>query len=387
MKDLIIVVPNLVKTGGMDRPNLAVATRALSRGYRVTAIAHRAAPELDSFPNFRLVKVPRPLGSVMFGEALLDLRARREKRRRRSATVLGNGGNHPRADVSWAHYVHAAERIPPHGGLFRRLYDRAKRRRNIWRERAAFRYAELVIADSNRCRDDVMRYHGVDPARSVTVYYGIDPEAFKPVSPDERATAEMHLGLPPNERRCLFVGGIGDRRKGLDTLLEAWRQVSSQREWDTKLLVVGSGRALQTYRELARQWHIQDTVHFLGFRHDVDELLRAANCLVAPTRYEPYGLAVHEAICVGLPAIVSSTAGVAERYPPNVQSLLLRDPDDPAELAAVLRRWKDDERRYAVDFGGFGAVLRARTWDQMADDFLDLIETRARRAAFRGSSP
>ena len=52
---------------------------------------------------------------------------------------------------------------------------------------------------------------------------------------------------------------------------------------------------------------------------DVPNLLRAADCLVAPTRYEAYGLGVHEALCCGLPGIVSADAGVAERYSPELQ--------------------------------------------------------------------
>ncbi|MDK2408772.1 glycosyltransferase [Aphanizomenon sp. PH219] len=54
-------------------------------------------------------------------------------------------------------------------------------------------------------------------------------------------------------------------------------------------------------------------INFLGFRADVPNLLRAADCLVAPTRYEAYDLGVHEALCCGLPAIVSADAGVDER--------------------------------------------------------------------------
>src|SRR5262245_39399721 len=108
----------------MDRANLALATRAIARGHLVTCITSRADEYLRREPKLRLIKVPRPFGSNVLGEFLLRLRAATEQRLRPSTIVLANGGNHPKAQVSWVHYVHAADRTPLPGHLFRRLYDR-----------------------------------------------------------------------------------------------------------------------------------------------------------------------------------------------------------------------------------------------------------------------
>jgi len=73
----------------------------------------------------------------------------------------------------------------------------------------------------------------------------------------------------------------------------------------------------------ARELGLGDRLDFLGFRQDVPNLLRSADGMVAPTRYEAYGLGMQEAICCGMPAIVSEDVGIAERYPINLKSLLL----------------------------------------------------------------
>jgi glycosyltransferase involved in cell wall biosynthesis len=65
-----------------------------------------------------------------------------------------------------------------------------------------------------------------------------------------------------------------------------------------------------------------DRVRFLGFRTDVPEIPSALDGLVHP-RYEAAGLSVHEALCRGLPAIVTACAGVAERYPADLRHCLL----------------------------------------------------------------
>jgi glycosyltransferase involved in cell wall biosynthesis len=376
--EIIIVVPKLVKTGGMDRANLGLATRASRRGHQVVLVTHHADSSLSGLPNVKVVSVPCPFGLDVVGEVLLGLQAQIEQRRLPSAIVLANGGNYARAEANWVHYVHAAERTPPSQMGWRRFYDRAKRRRNIRREKAALRRARLVIADSKSCRDAVIAHHGVDPAKAFAIYYGIDGDHFHPLARDLRAPKELALGLTPGRRRCLFVGGIGDSRKGLDTLLGAWRELSGDPGWDAELIVVGTGRSLQMYRSQVKEWRIDDVVKFFGFRKDVDLLLQVTDCFVAPTRYEPYGLAVHEAICSGVPAIVSATAGVAERYPEPLRGLLLDRPDDAASLAKALRQWRGNESRYADDFRKFGIELARRSWDDMADDMLELLGTRAR---------
>ncbi len=66
----------------------------------------------------------------------------------------------------------------------------------------------------------------------------------------------------------------------------------------------------------------------VGFTNRVSDILAAADVLVSPVRYESYGLNVQEAICCGVPAIVSRAAGVAERYPTELSDLLLPDPND-----------------------------------------------------------
>ena len=77
----------------------------------------------------------------------------------------------------------------------------------------------------------------------------------------------------------------------------------------------GTGAELPAWRQRAQAAGLGDRMRFLGFRSDVPEILAALDALVHPARYEAYGLSVHEALCRGVPAIVSASAGVAERIP------------------------------------------------------------------------
>jgi glycosyltransferase involved in cell wall biosynthesis len=241
-------------------------------------------------------------------------------------------------------------------------------------ERAALRAARVVLTNSDRTRSDVITHVGVPAERVHTVYYGIDAASFAEVGEDERAKSRRTLGWPGDRPRVAFVGALGDRRKGFDVLYDAWRLLCALPSWDTDLVVVGTGRELPAWQERAQRDGLAQRFSFLGFRRDVPTLLAACDALVAPSRYEAYGLGVHEALCRGLPAIVAADAGVAERYPALLAGLLLRDVESANDLARALRAWRDDAARIRREVGAFSDALRARSWDDMARDIVARAE-------------
>ena len=102
--------------------------------------------------------------------------------------------------------------------------------------------------------------------------------------------------------------------------------------------------------------------------------MAGCDALVAPTKYEAYGLAVHEALCCGLPAFVSADAGVAERYPAELNELLLSDPSSVRELVSKLRNWRSHASTVKAQMRAFATELRTRTWDDMAEQLCVLCE-------------
>jgi glycosyltransferase involved in cell wall biosynthesis len=113
----------------------------------------------------------------------------------------------------------------------------------------------------------------------------------------------------------------------------------------------------------------------LGFTDNVPTLLAAADLLVSPALYEPYGLNVQEAITRGVPAIVSARAGVAERYPPELKDMLLDNPTDDVALASRLLAWSSQVEAIRERFQALGGTLRAYTEQMMARTILEAAES------------
>jgi len=368
----LLVSGDFVKTGGMDRANYALASNLARSGHPVYLVTHRADSGLAA-QGVSVHRVPKPFGSYFLGGPLLDLTGRVRGRTVWNAggRVVVNAGNCGFGDVSWVHYVHSAYRTPPGGPRATRLRRGLMRWFFVNRERRCLRRARFVIANSQRTRNDLVELLGLPPERISVVYYGNDPEQFRPAGCGERDELRRALGFPTDRPLVVFIGALGDRRKGFDVLFEAWSRLCSQPEWDPLLLVVGSGGDLPAWRERAVAAGLTHNIRFLGFRDDVPAVLRSADALVSPTRYEAYGLGVHEALCCGLPAFVSRTAGVAERYPADLSILLL--PDDAGSIGDRLREWRGDMATFRASLDRFSADLRGFTWDDMASTILRAI--------------
>jgi glycosyltransferase involved in cell wall biosynthesis len=294
------------------------------------------------------------------------------------ARIVTNGDNCLWPGINWVHYVHGGYRGADRGApWWYRLKNRATWLYHRRREARLLRRSPLVITNSEMTRRDVIEGLGVDASRVHCVYLGVDPEQYAPRSEDEREEARAGLGVSGDVLLIVFVGALGyDRRKGFDTLLAALPQVRAALRRPVMVLAAGAG-ALGYWSKRVAALGLSDVVRLLGHVEAVPRLLAAADLFVSPVRYEPYGLNVHEAICRGVPAVVTRAAGVAERYPPELAGLLVDNPEDPAELASRLTAALQAVEAHAPHVRKLGAAWLCYTWESMAEAMVRLIEERA----------
>ena len=196
-------------------------------------------------------------------------------------------------------------------------------------EKEAFRQAKVIVAVSEKIEKDLLEI-GVPKERIRVILNGADLKEFSPGSADR-----SHLGLPEGVTLALFAGDIRSQRKNLDTVLHALVQVP-----ELHLAVAGSTER-SPYPPLATKLGLGDRVHFLGYRRDVSEIMKAVDLFVFPSRYEACTLVLLEAMATGLPVITAVTAGGAEIVTPDC-GVVLADSEDTQALAEVLIRLSSD---------------------------------------------
>lgn len=377
MTTYTLVTGDFVPTGGMDRANLAVASYLVRQEQSVCCVSHRVAPELLSSPRLQFAHVPKLAGSYFLASPLLDGAGRYWSARHgaKGGRTLVNGGNCLAHGANWVHYLHAAYRPEFKASLPRKARHLLSRRYFLATERQALKRASVIIANSERTRQDILQHLDIPSSRVHTVYYGSDSDRFSVTSPETRRAARQALGWNVEGKTAIFIGALGDRRKGFDTLYSAWRELCSQADWDVELAVVGVGAELPLWQARAEKEGLSQRIRFLGFRRDVPTLLAASDVLASPTRYEAYGLGVHEALISGVPAMVTTTAGVAERYTLALQSLLVASPDDVGAWATRLRDWRKRMEFYRTETAVLAQQLNAHSWDDMAAQIKTLMDS------------
>jgi glycosyltransferase involved in cell wall biosynthesis len=379
-----IVTQRIIKDDGQGRVNFEIAREALKRGHRVVMITTEVAPELDSYPSAEWVRVPvAGWPTALLREQIFAWRSTRWLRRHshRLDVLQVNGFDTWTAcDVNTAHFVHNAWlrsparivrlRRDPYG-LYQYLYTLLNAR---W-EKKAFGRAGVVVAVSGKIRDELEGI-GVPDERIRVIPNGVDLREFCPGSADR-----AKLGLPQGVPLALFAGGIQTPRKNLDTVLRALVDVP-----ELGLVVAGSG-AQSPYLRMVDHLGLSDRVRFLGHRQDIPELLRAADLLVFPSRYEPLGLAVLEAMASGRPVVTAITAGAAELVDRKC-GIVIDDPDDANALAAALKRLVRSPGDLETMGRAARAVAKRYSWELMVEHYMQLYEELAdQKRLFRRDTP
>lgn len=183
---------------------------------------------------------------------------------------------------------------------------------------------------------------------------GVDLSVFHPLvggAAAQRALRET-LGLPPG-RLALLVGTISER-KGADTFtagIELAGAAEGHPGWTGVMLGDGplAGDLAAAYPSVAQRGPVP--------AEEVPAWLQAADVVVVPSRREPLGLAAVEALACGIPVVAASVGGLRDVVHDGENGLLI-PPDDPAALAAALRRLGDADLRARLGAAGPASVNR-----------------------------
>ena len=122
----------------------------------------------------------------------------------------------------------------------------------------------------------------------------------------ERSAARSRLGLSEGDISFLFVANEL-HRKGFGTLIEAFARADLAQ---ARIDVVGRVSP-RDYQPRINRLRLAGRVHWHGSTSDVFPYYAAADALVLPTQYEPFGIVIVEALASGLPVITSRLAGAA----------------------------------------------------------------------------
>jgi glycosyltransferase involved in cell wall biosynthesis len=198
------------------------------------------------------------------------------------------------------------------------------------RERRTLRAAAAVVATSSSVAHRLAARHRLAADRVRVALPGVDP-------------APVSLGTPGG-RHLLCVASVTPR-KGQDVLVEALSQLSDLRWTCVCAGPLDRDRGfVDRVRGQLVDARLRDRVRFVGPRDDaqVARLYARADLLVLPSRAEPYGMVITEALARGLPVLASAVDGIPQalgRGPDGELPGMLVPPGRPDVLAEAVRDW------------------------------------------------
>jgi len=168
--------------------------------------------------------------------------------------------------------------------------------------------------------------------RSRVVLQGIEVDEVR-AQRAERPEVRAELGLDPH---VPVVGTVANLRvqKAYPDLLVAARGVLEQLP-DVRFVAVGQGPLEVEIRTLHAQLGLGDRFLLLGHRPDAVRVMAACDVFVLASHWEGLGVAVMEALALGLPVVATAVGGVPEVVEHGREGLLV-PPRQPRKLAAAL---------------------------------------------------
>ncbi len=367
-------------TGGTERCAASLLRELAQRNHRVTLFT--ASVDGQDLGSIDIRRVPR-LSSPSPASYTSFLFFASLKRRFSESfdIVYSPGANTLAADVVTAHYSAARGRklmqsgeLALTGSSIRKMSRRTFLAMTERTERQLYRstHCRKIIAVSERLKGDLVEDYDLDFDKLTVIPNGVDADEFN--AEDRSSSRQEHrdeLGLEAGDKLALFLGGDWER-KGLTTLLEAFSQMPPEKA-DLKLAIVGQG-SVPEWTTRAESLKLRDRAFFCGPTDDPAGWYAAADLLVLPTRYEPFGLPPMEAAACGTPSIFSSCCGCAEVLPDEEAGLHLENPMSPEELRMKLQKLAADEELRSALAGRARVIAGEWNWTRVAAETEAIFE-------------
>ncbi|MDT4922226.1 MAG: hypothetical protein QOI15_3128, partial [Pseudonocardiales bacterium] len=246
------------------------------------------------------------------------------------------------------------------------IYQRSATMRRSWRRLVSA--AHVVTGCSQQVLDEAVAVYGDGLAQKARVVRnGVDVAAVRAAEPLRR------------RRRYLFGIGRLVPQKGFDILVAAFGHVAAAYP-DVDLVIAGDGSERAGLERQIAAAGLADRVELIGGvpAAQAFQLFRGATGFVLPSRQEPQGIVVIEAMAAGAPVVATRVGGVPETVRDGVNGLLTDV--DPDAIAKALRVLLDDPDAARGRAARASADVEAYDWWRITDEY-EACYADARRGA------
>ncbi len=217
---------------------------------------------------------------------------------------------------------------------------------------------------------------GVMVKKNLVDYFGI---------PDEKVTVIRNAIVPfdgqitkdetierLHSEGCFIVGNIGrlSEQKGMEYYIQALPEVLKNHP-ETHFLIIGTGELENSLKERAKRLNIEDNLHFLGYRKDIQNLISQLDLVVLSSLWEGLPLTPIETFSVGKTVVATAVDGTVEIIRDGENGYLI-PPQNPKAIARkVIDLLEHPDCRHVMEKNGYRTFLTEFSFGVFCQKVLD----------------
>lgn len=229
-----------------------------------------------------------------------------------------------------------------------------KRSKKSFYHRLVYKYLDHVIAISDHTRKNNLRALPISEKKITRLYSGVDLKRFRSsLTSEERKVLRKELGLSDETIAIALPGRITvDKRQNV--FVEAIERLLLKEELDypIKAYVIGGltayegsdEPAVEHLKQQVMRSSFKEKIILTGYREDMHNIMQVMDIVCIPSREEPFGLVVIEAMALGLPIVGSSAGAIPEILGKEGEFGLLAEVDNPESFAAKFLALVESEK-------------------------------------------
>ena len=176
-------------------------------------------------------------------------------------------------------------------------------------EKIMAKWTDVIITINNEDYSSIERMKKKKGCKLYLVHgAGVDVDSsLLNMSNVEKKRSELYI---PNEAKLVTSIGFLNKNKNYKVVIKALRLLGDKH--DIHYVLCGEGNEENRLKKLAKKSGLENKVHFLGFRTDVFEIIKASDLVIVPSFREGVPRVVLEAMNLEVPCIGSDTRGIRE---------------------------------------------------------------------------
>lgn len=359
--------------GGAEKVTANCARELIRRGHQVTVFSEKFERLSDC--DMEWVEVPKRFSGFSFANSVRFHRNVQKKLRDRSRfdVVYSLSRTFPCDVLRVTEQLHA-EWLPIGYSALQRLNPRHKAILKL--EKALFlaQNVKKVVTNSELVKKQVVSRFQYPQDRIFVVRNGVDHSIFTPPAAGEKETSRKRRDFGDKNVNLLFVAG-NFRIKGLEAALKAIGKLDSKLKERLRLHVVG-GDDPGPFQTQIEEIGLTGDVRFHGKFREMRDFYVAADLLLYPSMYEPFGNVCLEACACGLPVLTTACNGSSELVVHGENGFVVEDSTCVDAITAHIGEFMAMSEKERCLFGERAVeATRDYTWEKHAETLESIFET------------